>query len=434
MSQPPAKPPGDDTVVPESPEPAGSGGMPVAADPTGLHASVTRDFGSNRFSPQVDAPSRIGPYEILGEIGRGGMGVVYEARQAGLDRKVALKVLRTGLLAGCEELRRFRIEADSLARLDHPGIIPVYEAGEFDGQPYFSMRRLAGGSLADRLDLYRRDPTAAATLMVAVSDAIAHAHARGILHRDLKPANILIDERGRPQVTDFGLAKFVSAGQGDSNLTHSGALLGTPAFMAPEQASGRTGAITTSTDVYGLGAVLYAVLTGRQPFQGESLAATLQAVLDRTPDAPRRFNTAVPRDLETICLKCLEKETARRYPTAQAVADDLRRWLRSEAIQARPTSAWDLVGKWGRRHPAAAALVAVGGGGAGALLAFAIASSAALQRQVKARDAALAELREQREQAEQELERMRETLRRWQNAARAKAADAPETVAPSPAP
>ncbi len=240
------------------------------------------------------------------------MGVVYKARQISLDRFVALKLIRSGMLAGDDELRRFQNEAEALALLDHPGIVPVYEVGEHDGQRYFSMKLVPGGNLTDRLAAYRDDPRAAATILAEAAEAVHHAHMRGILHRDLKPANILVDEHGRAYVTDFGLAKRVEA---DAEMTASGAILGTPAYMAPEQALGKRGAITTATDVYGLGSVLYALLTGRAPFVGDSVVDTLTKVKEQPPEPPRKLNAKVPRDLEIICLKCLEKDHRRRYPS-----------------------------------------------------------------------------------------------------------------------
>ena len=246
----------------------------------------------------------------------GGMGVVFEARQTSLNRAVALKMVKAGLLAGDDELRRFRNEAEAVAMLDHPGVVPVFEVGEHAGSgPYFSMKLVAGGSpgVAAR-SLTKGDPKAAATLAAGVAEAVARAHMRGILHRDLKPANILVDEEGQPHVTDFGLAKLVRS---DVEMTASGAILGTPAYMAPEQAAGKRGGVTTATDVYGLGSILYALLTGKAPFGGDSVAETLDAVRHITPEPPRRLDARVPRDLETICLKCLEKDPRRRYATAR---------------------------------------------------------------------------------------------------------------------
>ena len=233
-----------------------------------------------------------GDYEIREELGRGGMGVVYRAQQVSLNRPVALKMIKAGLLADDSELRRFQNEAEAVALLDHPGIVPVYEVGEHEGQRYFSMKLVTGGSLADRLGAYKGDPKAAARLLAEVAEAVHHAHMRGILHRDIKPANILLDEKGTPRVTDFGLANRVEA---DIEMTASGAILATPAYMAPEQASGHRGSVTTATDVYGLGALLYAVLTGRAPFAGDSAVEMLTRVREQSPEPPRKWNPVVPR-------------------------------------------------------------------------------------------------------------------------------------------
>ena len=299
------------------------------------------------------------------------MGVVYQARQVSLNRPVALKMIKAGVLADEVDLRRFQNEAEAVALLDHPGIVPVYEVGDHNGQRYFSMKLVEGGNLADCLDDFQDNPRAAAALMVEVAEAVQHAHMRGILHRDLKPANILVDAEGRPHVTDFGLARRV---EDDAGMTLSGAILGTPSYMAPEQAAGRRrGSITTATDIYGLGAVLYALLANRPPFPGESVVDTLTMVRERPPEPPGKFNRRVPRDLETICLKCLEKDPRRRYGSAQAVADDLRRWLENRAISARPVGAIERLGLWARRRPAvaalAAAVVAAAVGGVAAVIA-----------------------------------------------------------------
>ncbi len=296
-----------------------------------------------------------GDYELQKELGRGGMGVVYKARQISLNRPVALKMIKAGVLADEAELRRFQNEAEAVALLDHVGIVPVYDVGEHDGQKYFSMKLVEGGNLADQLPTYNANPRAAATLLAETAEAVHHAHMRGILHRDLKPANILIDAEGHPHVTDFGLAKLIES---DVELTVSGAIMGTPSYMSPEQASGRRGTITTATDVYGLGAVLYALLAGKAPFVGDSLVDTLQAVKERPPQSPGSLNANVPRDLETICLKCLEKDPRRRYASAQALADDLRSWLDSRPIAARWVGPVERAWLWCKRKPAIAALAA----------------------------------------------------------------------------
>ncbi len=306
--------------------------------------------------PRGDIVRYFGDYEIQEVLGRGGMGVVYHARQVSLNRPVALKMIRAGVLAGDDELRRFQNEAEAVALLDHPGIVPVYEIGEHGGQRYFSMKLVRGGSLAERLATYKDDPRAAASLIIEVAEGVHHAHMRGILHRDLKPANILIDIEGHCQITDFGLAKRVEA---DAEMTASGVILGTPAYMAPEQAVGRRGTITTATDVYGLGSVFYTLLTGHAPFTGDSVVDTLTMVKEKPPEPPRKLNARVPRDMEVICLKCLEKDPRRRYVSAQAVAEDLRAWLENRPILARPAGPLEKAVKWARRRPAIAALSAL---------------------------------------------------------------------------
>jgi WD40 repeat protein len=263
-------------------------------------------------------------------------------------------MLPGGSLAHDDDVRRFRLEAEAIAHLDHPNIVAIYEVGEHDGSSYFAMKPIEGASLAQRPPGPASDPRAAAQLVATVARAVHHAHQRGVLHRDLKPSNILIDPRGQPHVTDFGLAKRIER---DSELTQSGAILGTPAYMAPEQASGLKGAITRSTDIYGLGAVLYALLTGRPPFQSDSVLETIEDVKLREPEPPSGVNRRVDRDLETICLKCLEKEPDHRYRTAQDLADDLECWLRGEPIAARRVGLIEQTWRWCRRNPRATALL-----------------------------------------------------------------------------
>jgi WD40 repeat protein/serine/threonine protein kinase len=330
-----------------------------------------------------------GDYELRKLIGKGGMGLVYQAKQLSLNRLVALKMIRAGLWADDDEIRRFRNEAEAVANLDHSRIVTIHEVGQLDGQHYFSMKLVDGPSLADRLDRYTADPSAAAHLVADVARAVHHAHQRGILHRDLKPSNIVLDPEGRPHVTDFGLAKRI---EGDSSLSASGAILGTPQYMSPEQASGRKGTITTAADVYGLGAILYATLAGRPPFQADDVVDTLEQVRGRAPERPSALNPRVERDLETICLKCLEKEPKRRYDSASALADDLERYLRGEPILARRTGPWERLRKWSRRHPAAAALVGMSGVAALTLagLALALSIHSQLRSAYAEKDAALA--------------------------------------------
>jgi tetratricopeptide (TPR) repeat protein/tRNA A-37 threonylcarbamoyl transferase component Bud32 len=293
-----------------------------------------------------------GDYELLTELGRGGMGIVYKARQISLNRLVALKMLKSDVLASEDELRRFQNEAEAVALLDHRQIVPILEIGEQEGCRYFSMKLISGSSLDHKLAEYTRDPRAAAALVASAAGAVHHAHQRGILHRDLKPANILLDEGGLPHVTDFGLAKRI---EGDSELTQTGAIMGTPSYMSPEQASGRRGAVTTASDVYGLGAVFYALLTGRAPFAGDSVVDTIQKVREFALEPVSKHNPRTPADLEVICMKCLHKEPARRYESAQALGEDLERYLRGEPIKARPISLWERGAKWVRRRPLAAA-------------------------------------------------------------------------------
>lgn len=307
----------------------------------------------------------IGDYELIEEIARGGMGVVYRAQQISLGRTVALKMILAGHFATPELVARFQLEARAAAALDHPHIVPVYEVGEHETQHYFVMKLVEGGSLAARVADFRLAMTDSraegrerarrvAMLLAKLADALAHAHAHGVLHRDVKPTNILLDGQDEPMLTDFGLAKLSDAA---SDLTLSHAVLGTPSYMSPEQAAGRTKSITTAADVYGLGAVLYELLTGRPPFLGDTPLVVARQVIEEEPDSPLALNPGAPRDLGIICLKCLEKKPTRRYPSAAAVAEDLKRWLRHEPILARASTPLEQLGKWVHRNPLGAALV-----------------------------------------------------------------------------
>jgi WD40 repeat protein/tRNA A-37 threonylcarbamoyl transferase component Bud32 len=341
-----------------SPRSQGTVSPPTAATAGGFTLGQLESTAAGAASrrPQGRLPRFLGEYELLDEIARGGMGVVYRARQEKLNRLVAVKLIRSASLAGDDDLRRFRHEAEAIADLDHPHIIPIYEIGQEDDQPYFSMKLIEGGNLTRHIGRLKEDAAAVAALIAKVARAVHYAHQRTILHRDIKPSNILLGEHDEPYVTDFGLAKRLGPETG-SAATVTGAVMGTPAYMPPEQARGGSKSVTTAADVYSLGATLYETLTGQPPFSGDSSAEIMRLVLDQEPARPRSINPKLDQDLETICLKCLAKEPAARYGSAEALAEDLERWLAGMPIVARPVPAWERVIKWVKRQRALAALV-----------------------------------------------------------------------------
>jgi eukaryotic-like serine/threonine-protein kinase len=308
----------------------------------------------DEVAPEPEAPFVAPGYRLLGELGRGGMGAVYKAWQVRLKRIVAVKVLRADAYANAAAAARFQAEAEAAARFQHPNVVQVYEVGEHDGMGYLVLEYVAGGGLDRRLAESLPDPRDSAKQMATLARAIHFAHQRGIIHRDLKPANILLTEEGIPKITDFGLAKLLER---DDGLTREGDILGTPSYMAPEQVRGLTGEITPAPDVYALGAILYETLTGRPPFKGTTPLSTLEQVASQEALPPGKIHRHLPRDLETICLKCLEKDPRRRYTTALELAEDLDRFVQGKPIHARPTPIWDRAGKWARRRPGIAAAV-----------------------------------------------------------------------------
>jgi WD40 repeat protein len=310
---------------------------------------------SLRAAPEPE-PRRIGDYDLLEEIGRGGLGVVYRARHRTLGRQVALKMLLGGQFAAGGYLERFRAEARAVAHLAHPHIVPLYDSGEHDGQPYFAMEFVDGGSLGDRAGGKPQPPAQAARWLATLARAVQYAHEHGLIHRDLKPSNVLLTRDGQVKVCDFGVAKHLEDAE---SKTQTGQLVGTPEYMAPEQAGGLAARVGPAADVYSLGAILYTLLTGRPPFQGAAMLDTLDQVRTRDPVPPSRLQPWVPRDLSTICLKCLDKASHRRYPSAAALADDMDRFLGGRPIRARPAGALERGWKWARRRPALAALLLV---------------------------------------------------------------------------
>ncbi len=335
------------------------------------------DLGFGPMPDEVDASSAaisggtrtFGDYELLEQIGRGGMGVVYKARQLKLNRPVALKMISAGEFASPVLIQRFHREAEAAANLHHPNIVAIYETGEILGQHYLSMALIEGVGLdeyfkrsgsnlgsgdKDVRSVSRARQEDIVRILAKVARAVEHAHQHGVLHRDLKPSNIIVNQNGEPHLTDFGVAKVL--GRGDSSLTASGAIMGTPSYMAPEQAAGQSKYITTAADVYSLGAILYALLAGCPPFRGETPVETLRQVVEQEPKHPSTLREGIDSDLATIAMKCLEKEPSRRYPSASALSDDLDRWLQREPIQARSINSGERFWRWCRRNPKLAAL------------------------------------------------------------------------------
>jgi hypothetical protein len=320
--------------------------MIPAADPTLAYPPPADDTTLSADAGPPTSPYTPPGYEVVREVGRGGMGAVYEARQLDLNRPVALKLV---LGAGPADRLRFLAEAEATAAIDNPHVVRVFGSGEVGTRPYLVMEYLPGGTLAARLRDGRLDPRRAAELVAKVARGVAAAHAAGVVHRDLKPANVLFDEKGEPKVADFGLAK-----RGGSDLTRTGAVMGTPAYMAPEQAKGETKFVGPQADVWALGVILYECLTGKRPFDAADPWGVVHRVLADAPARP----AGVPRDLEVVCLKCLAKDPAERYPTAAELADDLDRHLRGEAVAARRAGALEQLYRWGRRNPTVAGLIA----------------------------------------------------------------------------
>ena len=343
--------------------PGSTAALPDGTEPGATDPDATEGPGGP--GPAQPSAAGVPGYEILGVLGQGGMGVVYRARQIRLNRLVALKMIRGGR-AGDVQLERFRIETEAVAHLRHPNVVQIYDVGEAGGLPFCALELLEGGTLAQRLAGTPRPAREAAELAAALARAVHAAHQAGIVHRDLKPSNVLFDRDGTPKVTDFGLAKRI---EDDSGHTATGQVLGTPSYMAPEQARGQNAAVGPPADVYALGAVLYEMLTGRPPHRGTTPMETVLMVIDREPVPPSRLQVRVPRDLETICLTSLRKEPARRYASAEALAEDLGRFLAGEPIRARPTPAWERGLKWARRHPSTALLSVLAATAALALLA-----------------------------------------------------------------
>src|SRR5205814_1495838 len=347
----------------EIPADAPEGGCPGCLLESGLRLLASEDEDVPTVAPKqqrttsqrlMEILGELGDYELVEEVGRGGQGVVFRARQKSLNRTVALKVISLGQWASTAHLKRFRREAEAAASLDHPSIVPIYEVGEREGACYFSMKFVEGGQIDKVVKHKPMTIRQAAELIAKVARTVHYAHEHGILHRDIKPGNILLDTKGEPQLTDFGLARLVEA---ESTVTRTMEVMGTPSYMAPEQAAGEYTKLSNATDVYGLGAVLYQLLTGHPPFAGSTTYEIIKLLLDSEPRPPRLLNPKIDRELSTICLKCLEKDPRRRYSSALALAEDLEHWLKHEPIRAHRTGIFSRGRKWVRRKPAIAAVI-----------------------------------------------------------------------------
>jgi tetratricopeptide (TPR) repeat protein len=404
--------------------------VPTAPDPAALPApSETATLPPAEGGPAAAAGEvvQVPGYEILGELGRGGMGVVYQARQIAAGRVVALKMILAGSHAGPADLLRFKTEAEAIARLQHPHIVGVYEVGEHQGRPFFSLEFCAGGTLEKKLAGTPLPPTQAALLVETLACAVQAAHDKQVIHRDLKPANVLLSFSGRsesgvgpaplserplneytPKITDFGLAKKLD----EAGQTQSGSILGTPSYMAPEQAGGHRREVGPWTDVYALGAILYECLTGRPPFKAATPLDTLLQVLSQEPVAPRRLQPKTPRDLETICLKCLQKDPKKRFNSARELADDLHRFAAGEPIRARPVGLLGRAVKWVRRRPAVAGLLAISAVALLALVAGGWWYNVELRRQARLLEEALGQAHQEHDRAQANLNKALEAVDR----------------------
>lgn len=375
---------------------------PTAAAAGDPDATLARPAGPPPASPAMSMPPtagaaraparRFGNYDLVDTIAKGGMGIVYKAKHIKLNRIVALKMILSGKFADDFEVQRFYLEAEAAAKLRHPNIVGIHDIGECEGQHYFSMDYIEGKSLADLLKDQALAPKHAAQLLQTIAAAMHYAHTEGVVHRDLKPSNVLLDAAGMPLITDFGLAKQVQGGGGKSEMTMAGTVVGTPSYMPPEQAAGRIEQVNVISDVYSLGAILYELLSGRPPFRGAGVMETLKQVLENEPVALRVLSPAIPRDLETICHKCLQKEPEKRYPTAKELADELGRFLRGEPILAQPISPLARGWRWCKRNPVVATTSAA------ALLSLFLALGASTVGYVQV-SAALTESEESRRQA-----------------------------------